>query len=155
VSKHDMTKHHIRPQSRFDDDDDKDTDNIVRLPKWFHQAYHRLFGNMELHEILEFLVVVNTPDESWTSSMIYSLRDALKQNTDFQRGKLVIFTAYCKRCEKRQLFMTHKHDRSVHVCIKSTCTFTINDRGVEVETPNTQEMPQVSEEDSDAVSEDD
>ncbi len=44
-------RHHVIPQSRLKDNNTK----TILIPKTFHDAWHRVFGNLYGQEILEFI----------------------------------------------------------------------------------------------------
>jgi hypothetical protein len=72
-----MNRHHILPQSR-DRRKDKDTRNIVMWDESFHDRWHRLFENMTVTEIYEFIAVVTEPGTSWDYDAIRALKRQIK-----------------------------------------------------------------------------
>lgn len=77
-----LTRHHLKPRSRFREGEDKDRDNIVFLPDGFHQNWHRLFGNMTTEEAMQFVAIVMQPHTAWTPEQLKQLR------RDIKRGRI-------------------------------------------------------------------
>jgi hypothetical protein len=48
--------HHILPRSRGGQ---RNKDNAVHWPIWFHDLYHRMFNNLTVDEIEDFIIMVN------------------------------------------------------------------------------------------------
>lgn len=82
-----LTKHHIKPTSRFGENasqTEKDKDNIVKWDKQFHQRWHTLFSNLTLSEIHAFIDIVSEAGREWTSKDLHVLKNEIKaQNGDF------------------------------------------------------------------------
>lgn len=65
-----MDAHHIIPRSRGGGN----WDNMVLLPIDFHSNWHRLFINMTVEEIHQFIDLLMVPDRAWTYKDIDRLR---------------------------------------------------------------------------------
>ena len=64
------TTHHIRPSSRGGGG----RNNLVHLPKEWHERWHHLFENMTVCEVHEFIDLIMVPDVEWTPKQIKSLQ---------------------------------------------------------------------------------
>ena len=74
------SRHHIRPRSRISSGN-KHHKNIVEWDDAFHRSWHRVFGNMTLEEIHEFINKVSKPGDCWTQEKINKLKDKLKEES--------------------------------------------------------------------------
>jgi hypothetical protein len=76
-----LTVHHVTPRSR---NGSNDPDNLVLWDSVYHDAFHRLFGNLLLHEAIEMLIITSQPGETWDAKKLEALRSCLRTN----RGSL-------------------------------------------------------------------
>ena len=68
-----LDRHHVTPQSR----DGGHWDNIVILPVEYHRNWHKLFCNMTVEEIHQFIDELMKPDTAWTYKDIDQLRQRI------------------------------------------------------------------------------
>ena len=85
VKRH-SSKHHVLPRSRCQKRVDKNNDNIVILPDYFHNAWHTLVGNMTTEEAIIFFRLVMMPNISWNNKSLAKLRDEIKKGRYAREG---------------------------------------------------------------------
>lgn len=68
-------RHHITPKSRGGGN----RNNIVVLPRSFHEALHAVFQDLKPEEYAMFLEAVLTPGSRWTSKQLHELRQRCKR----------------------------------------------------------------------------
>jgi len=87
MSSDDLTTHHIKPRSRFEDGTSQaemDKDNTTKWDEQFHNRWHSCFSNMTIKEIHAFIDIINQSDTEWTSGKLHKLRNEIKAaNGDF------------------------------------------------------------------------
>lgn len=66
--------HHVRPRSRGGNNDD----NVVSLPRKFHETWHYLFGNMTVDEVHRFIDIIMQPNRRFSGSDIQAVQNFLK-----------------------------------------------------------------------------
>jgi len=76
---HQMTEHHKLPRTRGGGNGE----NVVKIPRWFHEAWHDTFGNLTPEEVREFILIVfvSGKKRSWTTEALYDLHLHIQQKT--------------------------------------------------------------------------
>lgn len=75
------SRHHILPSFRGGYVDN----NIVHLPRGFHDVWHTLFGNMTVSEAHIFISRLMVPGARWKAQEIVDLRTELQVHTRLRR----------------------------------------------------------------------
>lgn len=65
--------HHIRPKSRGGGR----RNNITVLPREWHATWHKLFVNLTVEEVHQFIDEVMVPNTQWTHRDLHNLRDRI------------------------------------------------------------------------------
>ena len=71
------TRHHIFPRSRIHDGN-YDENNIVLLPKEWHNIWHQLFENLTVEEVHDYIDFVMEPGKKWTHHDLLIMLEAMK-----------------------------------------------------------------------------
>lgn len=87
------SRHHVRPRSRFREGEDKHLNNTVEWDERFHQRFHMLFADLELHEIHEMIDIISMPNTRWDAWQLRKLREKLKKETEDERTRLSLLHA--------------------------------------------------------------
>ena len=88
-----LTKHHIIPKSRGGGNGE----NVKYLPENFHISFHKIFGNMLIDEVIEFIEIVfldkrkRRKKKTWRINELYALQLKIQQKS----------IAEGKRCKKK------------------------------------------------------
>ncbi len=79
-----ITKHHILPRSRGGNGNG---DNILKITRRFHEAWHIVFGNMTPEEAIKFIEIIfwgtggKKRKKIWKVEDLYSLQLRLQKKT--------------------------------------------------------------------------
>ena len=71
-------RHHINPRSRGYGD----TNNIVILPNEWHALWHKLFVNLTIDEVHDYIDAVMRPNCQWTAEDLVIILEAIKQEEE-------------------------------------------------------------------------
>lgn len=83
-----LTRHHIFPRSRGGNGD---KGNVIKLPDWYHQTWHDLFGNLTAEEAIKFIAIVfrgkglKRFKPIWTFEELCALRVEIQQKNGKRR----------------------------------------------------------------------
>ncbi len=76
-----ITKHHIIPRSRGGNGNG---DNILKITRRFHEAWHIVFGNMTPEEAIRFIEIIFSIEgkkrkKVWSAENLYALQLRLQK----------------------------------------------------------------------------
>ena len=88
-----ITKHHILPRSRGGNGNGE---NILKITRRFHEAWHIVFGNMTPEEAIQFIEIIffesrkgRKKKKNWRSGDLYALQLRLQKQTIAEENKKV------------------------------------------------------------------